>query len=325
VALAAVTALALGGCAPAPAGAMTNSRSLLTFSEARQAYQHYLQVTDEAAQAGAAVQGLSVVGDAQWSIVKAQYTALAMSGRPVPTYRYGQPTFYVPALDSYSLWFVAAVVTRTTGHSRTIGTTLLLFEKRGPRLPWTVDEAPVLHEPLPAIVRDRDGYATAVSTSDPDLLLPPNVVGATQGAVVDDGPASPAAAVLDDGPLTTGLYQAEAAQARTAAATNLDYQWLLEGTNYALFSLRTAGGGALVFYGMDLNTITEHADPQARSPIPVPAGFRSLLRVPTEVGHKLVDADWTFEFAAVDPPSTARGVKLQVIASEGWPTNVQAG
>ena len=54
----------------------------------------------------------------QWSILHAQYTALATTGTPVAQYRYGTPVFYVPALAGFPLWFMVAVPVRTdTGGS----------------------------------------------------------------------------------------------------------------------------------------------------------------------------------------------------------------
>jgi hypothetical protein len=215
---------------------------------------------------------------------------------------------------------VAVGRTAETGAAAgTTASTLMLFEKRGPDLPWTVDGSVVLDRPLPAIALAKDGYATALSTIDSDLLLPPDVVGATQAAVVDQGPAATSATVVGDGPLTTGWYRAQAAHGRSAAARGLSYQWLLEGTDFALFSLQTANGGALVMYGMYLNTTTEHSGNAAGAPIPVPAEFTPLTG-PGEVGYHQVDANWTYEFAAVDPSSATHDAKLQVIASAGGPT-----
>ena len=54
-------------------------------------------------------------------------------------------------------------------------------------------------------------------------------------------------------------------------------------------------------------------------PIPVPAAFTPLTG-PAQVGVHAVTANWTYEFAAFDPPSAAHGAKLQVIASGGGPT-----
>jgi len=318
-----VLALAASGCssAAAPPNPGSGAYHGLTLAAAESAYQSYVTRSHAAAAQGNKAQSLAIVGDAQWSIVNEQFTALAEASTPVPTYRYGQPVFYVPTLTTWSEWFMVAVArTAETGaQAGTTANTLLLFEKRGPGLPWTVDGSVVLDQPLPAIARDQAGYAIALNTADPHLLLPPDVVGASQAAVVDNGTAAPSIAVVGDGPLTTGWYQAQAARGRSAAAQDLVYQWLLEGTDYALFSLQTADGGALVMYGMYLNTTTEHPGLAAGAPIPVPAEFIPLTS-PRQVGYHAVYANWTYEFAAVDPPPAAHDAKLQVIASGGGPT-----
>jgi hypothetical protein len=56
------------------------------------------------------------------------------------------------------------------------------------------------------------------------------------------------------------------------------------------------------------------------SAIPVPANFVPLLGAPTEIGYHEVLADWTFEYAAVDPPATAQNAKVQIIGADGGPT-----
>jgi hypothetical protein len=318
-----VIALAAAGCsaAAAPPDPGSSTYHGLTIAEAESAYQSYVSASDAAAAQGDKAQGLAVVGDAQWSIVNEQYTALAAARTAVPRYRYGQPVFYVPALTTWSEWFMVAVPrTATSGAAAgTTASTILLFEKRGPGQPWTVDGSVVLNQPLPAIALDKNGYATALSTADSDLLLPPDVVGPSQAAVVDQGPTAASAAVVADGPLTTGWYQAQNAQAQSAAARGLQYQWLLEGSDFALFSLKTADGGALVMYGMYLNTLTQHPGLATGAPIPVPAPFAPLTG-PTQVGYHSVTANWTYEFAAFDPPPAAHNAKLQVIASAGGPT-----
>jgi hypothetical protein len=322
-ALAAVTLLAVQGCAPAaPAEAVTGAYHGLTFAQAEAAYGSYLTVSDAAAAQGDKAQGLSVVTATQWAQVKSQYTALASAGAAVPRYRYGTPVFYVPALADYPQWFVVAVPRRTFTDSR-LGAavnTLMVFDRARKDLRWTLSGSAVLDQPMPAVARDSGGYAIAVSTTDSSLLLRPDVVGATQAAVVDDGPASPAAAVVGAGPQTTGLYAAQTARAHDELAQGLQYQWLLDGAPYPQFELRTADGGAIVLYGMFLNTTTEYPNLVAGSAIQVPADVRPLFAVPTEIGYHAVWADWTYQFAAIDPPSTARDAKLQVIAWQGAPT-----
>ena len=322
-----MTLLAVQGCAPAtPAAAVTRADHSLSLGTAEATYRSYLAASDAAAAEGNKAQGLSVVTATQWAQVKSQYAALASVGAAVPRYRYGTPVFYVPALADYPQWFVVAVPRRTftDGRLGTAVNTLMLFSRAKKNLRWTLSGAAVLDQPLPAIARDSDGYAIDVSGSDSSLLLRPDVVGATQAAVVDDGPASPAAAVVGTGPQTTGLYAAQTAWAHVKQAQGLQYQWLLEGAPYPRFELRTADGGALVLYSMSLNTVTQHPNLVAGSPIQVPADLTALFTVPNEVGYHALWANWSYQFAAIDPPSTAPNAKLQIIAAQGAPTYAHA-
>jgi hypothetical protein len=318
-----VTLLAAQGCAPAsPADAGTHASHSVSLAEAQQTYQAYVDTSDAAAAAGDKTAALSIVTAAQWAQVKGQYTALASAGTAVPRYRYGKPVFYVPALSGFPQWFVVAVP-RRTGTGGRLGAevnTLLLFERAKKTVPFTLSGSTVLDQPLPHIALDRDGYAAAAPTTDSSLLLRPDVVGATQAAVVDDGSASPAAPVVGGGPQTTGLYAAQAARAATERARGLQYQWLLQGAPFPQAGLQLVGGGALVLYGMYLNTSNKHPNLVAGAPIGVPAAFTPLLAAPTEVGYHAVYANWAYEFAAIDPPATARNAKLQVIAAQSGPS-----
>jgi hypothetical protein len=317
-------AVVLGGCshAAAPADASTGSAHSLTFAQAQAAYDGYVTASTAAARQGDAAQGLAIVADGQWSVLRAQYTALATSGTPVTQYSYGTPTFYVPAQSGYPQWFLVDVPTRTEGGGQPgpAVNTLMVFVRSSRTEPFTLDGSAVLDQPLPAIARDSHGYAVGVSTTDQSLLLQPNIVGATQAAVVDQGPAAPAAAVMASGPLTTALYAAQTAQGNAAAAQGLNYQWLLEGAAFAQWELRTADGGALVLYTMYLNTTTEHPGNVPGSPISVPAEFAPMVTPSARVGSRQVTANWTYEFAAVDPPQTAHGAKVEVIGGSGAPT-----
>ena len=325
--LAAVTLLSVQGCAPAPAAdAVTSPRHVLSLATARRVYASYLRGSHAAAVQDDKNAALSLVTSAAWAQTKGQYLALAATGTPVPRYTYGTPVFYVPALAGYPEWFVVAVPRRTDtgGRPGAPVSTLMLFTRAAASVPWTLSGSAVLDQPLPGIVRDSDGYAIDVATTDPSLLLRPDVVGATQAAVVDDGPTAPAAAVVSDGPQTTGLYAAQAALAALQQAQGLQYQWLLQGAAFPTFELRLRGGGALVFYGMYLDTTTEHPNMVKGAPITVPAGVGALFTAPAEVGYHALWANWTYQFAATDPPASARNAKLQVIAWQGAPTYAHA-
>jgi hypothetical protein len=324
-ALAATVGLAACSHPAASAGtasANTGSEQSLTLAQAQAAYAAWVTASTADAKQGLAVQGLDIVADAQWSINHAQYDAAHSTGTPVTQYRYGRPVFYVPAQSSYPQWFVVDVPASPQKGSQagSAVNTLMVFVHSSKTALWTVDGSAALDQPLPPLARDSAGYAVSVGTTDQSLLVPPDIVGPTQASVVDQGPTAPAAAILDSGPQTTALYSAQAALGNTAAKAGLFYQWLLEGAAFAQWELQTADGGALVLYAMYLNTTTEHPGGAAGSPIPVPAGFTPLLTTPSEVGLHEVTANWTYEFAAIDPPGSAHGAKITVIGGTGSPT-----
>jgi hypothetical protein len=71
---------------------------------------------------------------------------------------------------------------------------------------------------------------------------------------------------------------------------------------------------------MYLNTSNEHPNLIGGAPIPVPAAFTPLLAAPTEVGYHAVFAKWAYQFAAIDPPASARDGKLDIIAWQNSPS-----
>jgi hypothetical protein len=321
----AATLLAAAGCSgSAPAASATLSRDAshsLTIAAARLAYQQYVTQSRQYVAEGDRANALDLVAAAAWAQAKGQYEALASTGTAIPTYQYGTPTFYVPALTDYPRWFMVRVprATEANGHPGPVLQTLMVFDKLTSAGTWTLNGTNGIDGPLPAL-KMNGGYAVDVAPNDASLLLRPDVVGATQAAVVDEGPANPSAAVVSPGTLTTGLYTAQKAHASAEAAHGLVYSWLLEGAPFPVFGLETTDGGALVLYGMYLNTTTSHRNLVAGSPIPVPAGFTPLLAAATEIGYHAVYANWTYQFAAVDPLPSGKNAKISVISANGAPS-----
>ncbi len=322
-ALAAVTALSVQGCAPAgPADADSVADShVLSIAKAHAEFASITKNIDKAAAQADQALGLSYMTGAAWAQASAQYTAQVSVSTPVTRYRYSDPTYLIPSLSAFPEWFAveASRSTVTNGHASAPVETLLLFSRQKATLDWALAGQTVLNRKLPALAMNN-GYAIPVSTTDQELLLRPDVVGATQAAVVDEGPSAPAASVVASGPQTDGLYAAQAARARAASAQHLQYSWLLQGANFPQIGLRLRNGGALVLYGMYLNTTIEHPNLDAGTPIKVPAGFFPLFAAPTEVGYHAVYANWTYQYAAIDPAASAHGARLQVIGAQGSPT-----
>lgn len=324
-ALAAATLLSVQGCDPGtPAQAAAPGHVVITQAQAQAVYQSYLQVSDDAAAVGAMATGLDVVTSAAWEATHAEYIALQNTGIPVQRYVYGTPTFFVPRLDGYPHWFVVAVP-RHPARGGSTTTTLMAFAQLSAHAKWTLNGQADLGagQAVPGITRDRDGYATAVATGDQSVLVQPNTAGATQAAVVDEGPGSPAAGLINAGPWTNDWYRQYAAQAASASAQQLDFTWQLQGSSYPVYALRTTDGGALVLYGMVLNTTTQHPNHDLGAAIAIPAAMRSILPAGQAAYHAYFVTD-TWEFAAIDPPASAHSGKLTIIAASGGPTYVHA-
>jgi hypothetical protein len=324
-ALAVAAMLAVPGCDPA-SQVTSSTHPDITTAGAEAIYQTYLTTSDSAAAAGNSVSGLSNVTNAAWAVAHSQYTALVNNGAPVTRYQYGTPTFYVPIVNNYPHWFMTEVQRRPAGSDAASVTTLMVFAKATASDVWALAGAAELApgQSVPAIARDARGYATALATYDQSLLLPPDLVGATQAAVADEGPAAEAASEITEGPQTTGVYTQQTALSKTQAASGLNYTWFMAGAGFPVFTLRTADGGALVLYGMYLETTNEHPDAKAGTPIPIPADVSAQFTVAGQVGLRAVEANYTYEYAAVDPPASATTAKATIIAATGALTYAHA-
>jgi hypothetical protein len=247
MALALTAALAVAGCASAPAdttasSANTSSGPALTQATALQAFDAYVAASARAAATDDGKLALSVVTGAQQSLVSAALSSHAVSNASgdssayssalsiapaLVQYTYGAPTFYLPEPSGYPRFFLADVTRALalksaspggTGATTSVGgavvpvdgPVLMVFEQSAAAGPWQL--ASVAQFPsgtaLPSLATDKNGYIPQVPLTSSDLLAQPYATGPLQAAVVDDGTASAAAKAVATGPLTTGLYQA---------------------------------------------------------------------------------------------------------------------
>jgi hypothetical protein len=358
-------ALAVTSCTssarPASSGAAASgsARPGITLAQARQVWDRYLATGAqvEKAESGAlalptetgpflARAAASVTVEA--SILKAARGANSLTSVSVlflvPD---GAPAFYLPEQSGYPRFFVAKATNKyASGTSPVLSTPqsddgaqlylrgpqLLLFEQARAGASWLLADVSTLAigETVPRLATDRAGYIPTVPLSDTSLLTKPEDTGPLQAAVVDDGPASAATRAVSDGQLTTGLYRgAVAHDDELAPPAGDDYQWELEGASYPQFALRTAAGGALVFYAMSLTTtvavpdVINKADPvQPGPPIQVPLDVKALLPENQATPHVELSAEQILTFAAIDPP--AGTAKVEVISMGGGLTAASA-
>jgi hypothetical protein len=348
-ALVATAALAAAGCTSAPAAGTSTGHGTapaVTAAEAVAVYQRIVPIAlapESSAEMSAAASSTTDV--AHVTVSTNQLTVRYFDVRfPVKdAARLGTPVFYLPESAGYPQWFVAGASAAYTGPplavggpgwrgapggvpwATTDGHVVFLFTKVGADAPWQLSSVSKLAPgtSLPALAADSSGHVPTVSLSDAALLAQPSSTGPLQAGVVDDGPASPSATVVSSGPLTTGIYDNERAGLLGLTAPHGDIlQWNLEGSDYRQFALRTADGGALVFYAMYLNTTvqTPASLNLARPLNPGPAISVSQLLAPL-LGHGKpaprvkLEGQQLLSFAAVDPP--ASGGKIQVIAIGG--------
>lgn len=341
-ALAVTAALAAAGCSSAPAASTTGTSGTapaVTTAQARQVFGSYVTVAGHAVTTGDAVLALSNVTGVQKAAITTQLEAAKAGTGGLTRYRYGTPTFYLPQPDGYPRWFVAGVQRTLVGQPGAPGGTagvplpgtgqvLMVFRQDSAASPWLLASISQLAPgtTVPALATDSAGYVATVPLSSGTQLASPDVTGPLQAAVVDDGPASPAAKVVAAGNLTTGIYDAARASVAGLTAPPGDiYQWDLEGSNFARYTLRTADGGALVFYAMYLTSTVEvpallnKGVVKAGLPITVP-GYLAFLLTPRPTAPRVqLEAQQLLSFAAIDPPASgpASAAKIQVIAMGG--------
>lgn len=350
----AVTAALAAGCTSAPTastGARTSGSSpasgagrgapAVTPAQARHVFASYVEVADRAAASGDASLASSVVTGVQRTTVTAQLKAAKAGDGGVARYRYGSPAFYLPQPDGYPRRFVASVQRTLAGQPASTGSpgnangtagvplaatgqVLMVFEQGSATGPWQLASSSQLPpgEAVPPLAVDDAGHVATVPLNSGAQLARPDVTGPLQAAVVDDGPASPAAKVVAAGILTTGIYAAARAPTGGLSPPPGDvHAWEMEGAPYTMFALRTASGGALVFYAMYLNSAVEVPGVLNKgvvSPGPaitVPGYLAFLLKPGRRAPRVRLSTQQLLSFAAVDPPAGAG--KLRVIAMGG--------
>jgi hypothetical protein len=334
VALAAAAAVTAAGCtsgsAGTAAGGTAGTAPAVTLAQASRAFDSYVAASEAAAHTGDEALALSDVTGVARSEVSADFKAVRTPGQPAPypVYSYAKPALYLPAPSGYPRWFAASVTgtlrppvpdTKSTAPKPMV----LLFTQASARAPWLLASRSYLAHGVPDLAVNKDGQTPVVAMSQtPGLVVRPDVVGPMLAAVVDDGPSSPAARDVSLDPYTMSFYQVGRGGNGFTTPRGDVRQWTLDGSDYAQFALRTADGGALVFFAMYLNTtiavpaeLNSGEPVNPGPPITVPSDMSWMLPAGTVPRVKLERQD-LYSFVAVDPPS-GHG-KIQLIGDDGF-------
>jgi hypothetical protein len=234
----------------------------------------------------------------------------AERSKPYPAVTPTQDKFYIPLEGAaYPHWFVAQVTNVALTARTVIGTEYLVFLQAAAGAAWKDVIEPYVPEggTAPRIALDAKGYATTVQPSAGGYAVAPGQIAAVTAESLDG-----TGAVRNPGNLADFLDEASWQTKLPATVTITDRH-----TPYAggFFGLRTAGGGALLFYTESAQlTITPPHGQTVRLTIP---GFYNGAQRLTQAGLAYLE-----QFATYDPPrsgtaqsGTAQsGTALPVIA-----------
>jgi hypothetical protein len=220
------------------------------------------------------------------------YTARrAERARPYPAYAPAGTQFYIPVEPAaYPHWFAVKVTNQALGGKHQgLGTQYLLFSQSGPGAAWKDETEPYLlgGAAVPQVALDASGYATAVSFDEPGLAVTPSQLAQATADSLDGHGTVRGPGNLAD---AAAVSSWRARLPKGSAATDHHTQ-----TGYGIVGLRTADGGALLFY-TDAAVVTFTAPHGKTMRLSIPGFFGS--------GQKLSWAGLRFldQVATYDPP-----------------------
>lgn len=346
--LAAVCAVAgLTGCSGSPhrtaratpvAAETTPAPEAVTPQSAQEAFRRFVDNDDVARASGDEHLALWWTSEGQSELTAAAFRTAIAAGEPIPRYRYDNPVFYVPRLRAEDVqWFVVSA-RRTTADGKDPRTALMGFIQARPSGRWRLSLSALLDKTQkpPKIEVDADGYAKALATFDPGLLIPPRLVPSIQATLAEEGPHNVAAQVMDTGQYTTSYYAADQKATKAGKkAGGVHSSVVYAATSFPIFPLATTDGGGIVLYALERDAVLTKSTPKgakstkstkgagrttkkktARLPIPKDAA----PFIDPDLVHDELDVTQMMQYAAIVPAKPAKGqptVKADIIGADG--------
>lgn len=208
------------------------------------------------------------------------------------------PVLFVPRLDAYPKWFVAAAMERRgrTGRPHQV---LLMFTRSGPEAPWLLANRTVTAERLPKIATDGQGYAIAVSPGTPGrLAVDLNDLPGAHAAYLSTGAGGPFA----PGPYTSAWRAGQSATSRRLRHGGWADTAAFAQSRYPVAALRTKDGGVLAWYALSRVDSLVPAGQAAPDPGAVAAEIRGFLGRPLSGTRTEVRAAWLLLPLTYVPP-----------------------
>ncbi|MBC2902487.1 hypothetical protein [Streptomyces cupreus] len=205
--------------------------------------------------------------------------------------------FTIPKKPGWPRWFLADAKANRGGDSRW----LLVFTRDGLEDPWEAAYLTlVAPDDMPEFKKDKDGWAEAVDPNSTELAVAPDDLSKVYTAYLKDGGET-----FADGSHTSGWREKRAKNAeRPGLVTQYIDEPLTEG-DYRPLALRTADGGALVFF------TTHHYQKQTAAPgAAVPTPNKDVLALTTGEIKQSLTMEFISNEVALDPAGGAGGVSV---------------
>jgi hypothetical protein len=286
--------------APKPPTPRAGAGAPLTLTQAQAVLSRYTTTNNSAnAQRSDAILA-SVESGSSYAIDAGLYQRQLADGTHYPAFGPVQATYYIPRNEpagSGPRWFVVQVANAFLSSPATVTSDeYLVFTQPASGGAWqeTIEPYLLASATAPQVTVGGDGLATAVSPDSAAVAVAPSQLPAATASSLD-GTDAGQAAVAVPGNLADRSDQ-KLWQAKPPGGTVTDAHTAAAGADGQEFALRTADGGALVFY-----------TDAARLTITPPAGSTLHLTVPglytpdqalTKAGISYLE-----QFAAYDPPA----------------------
>lgn len=197
------------------------------------------------------------------------------------------PVFYVPRVASYPKWFAVAALQQSGGAGRQA---LLLFTRGGAKEEWRVAHSLTFKDRPPQVKLDEQGYAVTA----PDGGLP-----AAHAAYLTSGQAGDAF-----------IADTFSARGRAPKFKGWSSTHRFAAGEHGTYALRTADGGALVWYDIEQSQQLTSTGGGRRT---LPPALRDYLVRKPDVRGSPLTASWTWQVLGYLPPSGAGRAMGQTI------------
>ncbi|MFI6032816.1 hypothetical protein ACIBBD_01285 [Streptomyces sp. NPDC051315] len=209
--------------------------------------------------------------------------------------------YTIPKKAGWPRWFVADARGNKGGDARW----LLVFTRNALADPWQAAYLTLVAPgALPEFTKDKDGWAEAVPADSTELARPPEDLSKDYATYLQDGGST-----FADGTYTSEL---RSARAKNSSKPGLATQYIDEALttgDFAPLALRTADGGALVFF-----TTHHYVKQTAAAGAAVPTPNRNVQALTTGDITQSLTMEFVANEVAVDPAKGSGNGKVSLLS-----------